>query len=57
MGCYVSFVLALVEKLMQPLLEELDVFTWNLIVSGISSVNSMYADCMNGHIRFLRGYL
>ena len=50
--------LDLVEKLMQvSLSDEPDVFRWKLTASGKFSVKSMYDHYMNGHTRFLHGYL
>jgi hypothetical protein len=34
------------------LTDEPDSFNWNLTTTGIFSIKSMYADCLNGHTVF-----
>jgi hypothetical protein len=37
--------------------DEPDRFKWHLTTTGLFTVKSMYADCMNGHTIFLKKYL
>jgi hypothetical protein len=50
--------LNLVQRLMEiNLVNKPDKFSWSLTTSRVFSVNSMYADYMSGHTRFLRKYI
>ena len=50
--------LHLVERLMSVLLnDDDDKFKWNLTLSGLFTVKSLYDDFMNGHTRFIQKYL
>jgi hypothetical protein len=49
---------SLLRKLMNVhLTDEPDSFNWNLTTTGIFSIKSMYADCLNGHTVFLKKIL